>query len=233
MTAPVLHGYPVSNWFNCARAAMIELGLGSDYVVTRAAQDAGFLADSAMGKIPWLETGKGGLAETIAILEYLEDIAGPSLLPNEAFERARVRQVFNIVQLYIEVPMRSLYPCVFMGGEAETDTIDAAFTMTDRAMRALEALCVGDTFLLGGELTYADLAAFYVFELAERVCFHFGRESLLSGRPFFDRWASAMRKRESTAIVLADFAPAFAEYRAAKGSAFDEDAYSIQGNAHA
>lgn len=228
MDDPVLHGYPVSNWFNCARAAMIELGLGGAYVATRSASDDGFLANSAMGKIPWLDTGRGGLAETVAILEYLEETAGPLLMPTDVFERARVRQVFNILQLYVELPMRSLYPAVFMGGAVERAAVDSAFAVTDRAMRALDELCVCDPFLLGKALTLADLAAFYVFELADRVWFHLGGDGLLTRRPDFGRWIQAMQDRESTATVLADFAPAFAEYRAAKGAAFDEKAYLIQ-----
>lgn len=229
----VLHGYPVSNWFNCARAAMIELGLGSDFTVTRAASDDGFLANSAMGKIPWLETGRGGLAETVAILEYLEETAGPLLMPTDAFERARVRQVFNIVQVYVELPMRSLYPAVFMGEQVGPDAAGAAFAMTERAMRALDQLCACDPFLCGNTLTIADLAAFYVFELADRVCFHFRRDGLLSRSIAFKRWRQVMQGRESTMIVLADFAPAFAQYRAAKGAAFDEEAYQTQRKADA
>jgi len=233
MTAPVLHGYPVSNWFNCARAAMIELGLGADYVATRAAGDDGFLANSAMGKIPWLDTGRGGLAETVAILEYLEETFGPLLLPDDVFERARVRQLFNIVQLYIELPMRALYPAVFMGEAVDPDAATAAFAMTDRAMRALDRLCLCEPFLTGSALTMADLAAFHVFELANRVCCHLGRDGLLDSQPGFGRWLHAMQGRESTMIVLADFAPAFAEYRAARGAAFDEEAYQAQRKVHA
>lgn len=226
---PVLHGYPVSNWFNCARAAMIEKGLGSGYAVCRAASNPEFLASSAMGKIPWLETGRGGIAETVAIIEYIEETAdGPRLMPADAFERARVRQIFNIVQVYIELPMRSLYPAVFMGGDADHATANEVFMMTERAMRALEELCTCDPFLRGETLTLADLAAFYVFELADRVCFHLRGDGLLDEHPRFRRWEQTMRNRESTAIVLADFAPAFAEYRAAKGARFDEDAYLIR-----
>jgi len=223
---PVLHGYPVSNWFNCTRAAMIEKGLGAEFVDCRASSDPGFLANSAMGKIPWLETGRGGIAETVAIMEYLEETAaGPRLMPSDSFERARVRQVFNIVQVYVELPMRSLYPAVFMGETPDKAVAEATFGMTSRAMRALDELCSGEPFLRGTALTLADLAAFYTFELADRVCFHLRGDRLLDGRSSFQRWDQAMRDRTSTKIVLADFASAFAEYRTAKGASFDEDAY--------
>src|SRR3546814_8444654 len=48
-----LHGYPVSQYFNAARAALIEKGTDFQVIPTRAAQDDAFLAHSAMGKIPY------------------------------------------------------------------------------------------------------------------------------------------------------------------------------------
>src|SRR3546814_11435296 len=66
-----LHGYPVSQYFNAARAALIEKGTDFQVIPTRAAQDDAFLAPSAMGKIPYLVTPHGSIAETVAILEYI------------------------------------------------------------------------------------------------------------------------------------------------------------------
>src|SRR3546814_18343819 len=75
-----LHGYAVSNYCNAAQAALLEKGARFEVVTTRAAKDEAFLAHSPMGKIPYLETPDGCLAETVAILEYLEDaIDGPAL----------------------------------------------------------------------------------------------------------------------------------------------------------
>ena len=219
----VLHGYPVSNYFNVARAALMEKGADFAVVPTRAAQEDAFLARSAMGKIPYLETPHGCIAETVAILEYVEDtVPGVPLYPASAFERARARQVINIVQLYVEAPLRSLYPGVFMGGANAPDAIAAVRPVVDRAMRALGHLVTPAPFLMGGELTHADLFAFYHFDLGERVMqFTYGT-SLIDAVPGLRDWRATLAARPSTRAVLADFHPAFAAYIRDKGAAWRE-----------
>jgi len=205
---------------------MIEKGFGGDFAPSRMARDPAFLANSAMGKIPWLETPEGGLAESVAIFEYLEEIAPDKpLLPASPFERAKVRQIVNVVQLYIEAPMRDLYPAVFMGGDRDEAAIVSSLEMVDRAFVALDQLCTFAPFARGEGLSVADFALFYTLELGERVSRHIEGRSLFEGRPRLAAWDAMIRARESTAIVLADFAAAFADYRTEKNAAWDEAAY--------
>lgn len=218
-----LHGYPVSNYFNAARAALIEKGAAFTVVPTRAAQDDAFLAQSAMGKIPYLRTDEGCIAETVAILEYIEEaVPGVPLYPSDAFERARARQVINIVQVYVEAPLRSLFPGVFMGGVNAPETIAAVRPVVDRAMRALDNLVRPAPFLLGAQLTHADLFAFYSFDVGERVMqFSYGA-SLLDSIADLRDWYAMMATRSSSRTVLADFTPAFAAYLRDKAAAWHE-----------
>jgi glutathione S-transferase len=218
-----LHGYPVSNYFNAARAVLIEKGADFTVVPTRAAQDDAFLAASPMGKIPYLRTPHGCIAETVAILEYVEEtVPRVPLYPADPFERARARQIINIVQLYVEAPLRSLYAGVFMGGINAPETIAAVRPVVDRAMRALAHLITPTPFLLGRQLTHADLFAFYHFDLGERVVqFTYGA-SLLDAVEGLRDWHETMVARPSTRTVLADFHPAFAAYLRDKGAAWHE-----------
>lgn len=219
----VLHGYPVSNYFNTVRAALIEKGADFIVVPTRASQDEAFLAQSAMGKIPYLHTPDGCIAETVAILEYIEEtVAGVPLYPANAFERAHARQVINIVQLYVEAPLRSLFPGVFMGGENKPETVAAVRLIVDRAMRALGHLVTPAPFLMGGQLTHADLFAFYTFDVGERVVqFSYGA-SLLDSLPGLRDWYATMAMRPSSRAVLADFTSAFAAYLQDKAAVWRE-----------
>lgn len=218
-----LHGYPVSNYFNAARAALIEKGADFTVVPTRASQDEAFLASSAMGKIPYLRTAEGCIAETIAILEYVEEtVAGPPLYPAGAFDRARARQVINVVQVYVEAPLRSLFPGVFMGGANPPETIATARTTLERGLRALSHLVSPAPFLLGARLTHADLFAFYTFDVGDRVSrFTWGR-SLIDEVDGLRPWFDVMAARASTRTVLADFYPAFAAYLHDKAAAWQE-----------
>jgi glutathione S-transferase len=222
-----LHGYPVSNYFNIVRAALLEKRIPCEIVPSRAGQDPEVLAKSAMGKIPVLETAEGWLAETIAILEYLEDVfPEPNLYPPDAFSRARARQVINVVQMYVEAPARSLYPGVFMGGANDPATVTSAKQTLERAARALVRLVAPAPYLLGDRLTYTDLFAYYSLDLADRVTRTTYGESFVDQVGLGD-WARLMSGRGSTRSVVADFKVAFPAYLIEKGAAYRGDARVI------
>jgi len=74
-----LHGMPLSNYFNMAKHAVLAKGIACEFVNTRPSQEADYLAKSPMGKIPLLETERGFLTETDAILDYLDEaFPGPA-----------------------------------------------------------------------------------------------------------------------------------------------------------
>lgn len=218
-----LHGYAVSNYFNTVHAALIEKGVDFNIESTRASHAESFLTMSAMGKIPFLRTPKGYIAETIAILEYLEDtVSGRRLYPDDAFARAKARQIINIVQMYVEAPLRSLFPGVFMGGANTQPTISAAREMVDRAMRALGRLSSPSPFLTGEDLTYVDLFAFYTFDVGDRVTRFTWDFSLFDQMEGLRGWYETMACRASSRVVLAQFSPAFAAYLQDKSAAWRE-----------
>ncbi|MCW1432321.1 glutathione S-transferase family protein [Novosphingobium sp. JCM 18896] len=215
-----LHGYPVSNYVNVVRAALIEKGLEYTLSVRGAAQDEAFLSLNPMGKIPVLETEEGALAETVAILEYLDDrYPARALRPTGAFAAARARQIVNLVQVYVEVPTRSLFPGVFMGGENSPPVVVAARATLDRASAALVRLARPAPFLLGEHMTNADLFAFYSLDISDRLGrFVWGRSMIAECG--LEAWSAAMRDRSSTKVVLADFEADFARYLNDKGAIY-------------
>jgi glutathione S-transferase len=63
-----------------------------------------------MGKVPCLETEHGSLTETNVIIDYLDDLGeGPSFYPTDAFKRAKVKELMQCIELYIELPARRVY----------------------------------------------------------------------------------------------------------------------------
>jgi glutathione S-transferase len=215
-----LHGYAVSNFFNIAHAALLETASDFDIVITRASQDEQFLAVSPMGKIPVLQTPHGWIAETVAILGYIEDCqSGPTLHAPDAFARARERQLINLVQLYVEMPVRSLFPGVFMGGSNSPAVIEAARLTLDRAIAAIRRLVNPRPFLVGEQLSYADLFAFYCLDIAERVCgFVYGRSIL--AELGLQAWAQQIAARASTRLVLGNFEAVLSVYLVEKNAAY-------------
>jgi glutathione S-transferase len=219
-----LHGYAVSNYFNIARAALLEKRAAFEVVSVRASREREFLSISPMGKIPVLETPQGWLAETIAILEYLEDtIDAPALYPADAFLRARGRQVINIVQMYIEAPSRALYPGVFFGGSNNSAIVDTAQETLSRATAALDRLVQPHPFLLGAMLSYADLFAYYCLDIADRVASFVYDRPIRADLAAWHGWWEHMANRASTRIVMADFRPAFARYLINRRAAYTVD----------
>ena len=69
-----LHGAPLSNYYNMVKTALLEKGLEYEAVMAPPSQEEEFLAKSSMGKIPCLETDNGFVAESLAIIEYLDEI---------------------------------------------------------------------------------------------------------------------------------------------------------------
>lgn len=219
-----LHGYPVSNYFNVARAALLEKGLPHEIVIARAGQDEAFLTKNPMGKIPVLESPDGWIGETVAILEYVEDrFPDVPLRPAALGPRAQGRQIINIVQMYVEATSRTLFPGVFGGAENAPQAVAAARIMLDRSTAALRRLMAPDPFLFGRTPSTPDLFAFYNLDIADRVTrFVYGR-SIHEEIGVVD-WHERMLGRTSSHIVLADFKRYFAKYLIDHGASYRADA---------
>ncbi|MEA3151619.1 MAG: glutathione S-transferase [Gammaproteobacteria bacterium] len=217
-----LHGHPVSTYFNIARAALIEKGVNFEVVMSRARQDPEFLNLSPMGKIPVLETPHGWIAETIAILEYLEEtLPAPALYPPDPLLRARGRQIINIVQMYVDAQVRNLYPGVFFGRSNDEATVAATRVTLDRATQALSILMKPAPFALGRDISHADVFAFYCLDIADRVTRFVYARSLLKEIGTLTEWSQMMAARASAHAVFADFYPAFVAYLAGHEARYD------------
>lgn len=87
-----------SPWAMAVFVGLREKGLPFDMEVLDLAageqRAAGFARQSLTQRVPTLVDGDFSLAESTAILEYLDDTqAGPDLLPREPRQRARARQL--------------------------------------------------------------------------------------------------------------------------------------------
>lgn len=217
----VLHGYAVSNYFNTARAALLEKAAAFNIVRVRASRDDAFLACSPLGKIPYLQTPAGCFSETVPMLEYIEEtVDGPALLPAVPFARARVRQLLNVLQLYLDMPMRRLYPGTVMGSEHKPGAVDAVAAQLEVTLEALRRLCVFDPYLLGTQLTHADLLALYCIDVGDRVTRQVYGWSLIERIDGLRAWTQRMLVRDSTRVVAAEFLDTFRAYLNDKHAAY-------------
>lgn len=165
-----LHGFAVSNYFNMVRIALETKGIPYEVVQRFPSQDEDWLSLSPIGKVPCLETPEGTLAETIVILEYLDDsFPDKPLIPGTPFEKGLTRQLMQMIKLYIELPARRLYPGVFFGGKNSDAVVEEVKPVLEKGVRALNVLGRFDPYLMGAEPTAADFMLMYSLDLATAV----------------------------------------------------------------
>jgi glutathione S-transferase len=148
------------------RLVLKELGLAYELVeldITKGAtRTAEFMAKNPNGRIPLLEVpGKGPLAESHAIIEYLAE--GSRLVPSEPFERARMRQWMCFEQYNLEPNigtarfwLHSLHKTPGSLGEALKDR----HAKGRDALRVLETGLAGRRFLVADRYSLADIALY-------------------------------------------------------------------------
>jgi len=159
-----LHGFPISNYYNMVKMALLEKGMNFEEVLAKPSQESAYLSMSPMGKVPCLETEQGYLTETCVILEYLEDLGqGPSLFPQDPFQRARVREIIHYLEIYIELPARELYGDAFFSQPANDATKERVRKKLDRGLQALAQVTHDSSYFSAEQLSYADI--FYYFTM--------------------------------------------------------------------
>ena len=162
-----LHGFAFSNYYNIVKHVLMHKQLPFEEDLNFGGTEE-YLKISPVGKIPSMTTEDGRhLSETTACCDYLEE-AYPdhALYPADAFDRARVRQVMKISELYLELPCRRLLRYVFSNTEAPEAVQEEVNEVLQRGIDAMNALCVFDPYVLGSELTMADIYLRYVLKVA-------------------------------------------------------------------
>jgi glutathione S-transferase len=203
-----LYGAPGSNYYNMVKTALLEKRIAFDAVTAPPSQDAAYLAKSPMGKIPSIETDDGFLAETHAILDYLEDMhPKPALLPADPFARAKVRELVQSLELYIELVARRGFGAL-RGTELPADVKDGIKKDLVKGAAALTRLVKFKPWIAGEQFTYADLFGYWTFTLAILSAKANADIDLLAQIPGAQAWYERVAARDSVKTALADQAAA-------------------------
>ncbi|MEM9010920.1 MAG: maleylacetoacetate isomerase [Pseudomonadota bacterium] len=164
----VLHNYFRSSTSFRVRAALNLKGLAYDYVAyplrEGAQRSPAYLALNPEGLVPTLVTEEGPLAQSLAIVEWLDEThPEPPLLPADAWGRARVRALADAIALDIH-PLNNLRVLQALGsrfGADEAARADWFRHWVAEGFAALEARLAGDaatgTFCHGEAPGLADL----------------------------------------------------------------------------
>jgi glutathione S-transferase len=199
-----LHGFPLSNYYNMVKAGLIEKGLDFEEVPAPPSQEPDFLAKSPMGKVPCLEVDGQYLTESIPILEYLEEIsADKSFLPGSAFERAKIRELAQSIELNIELVARRGIAAAF-GREVSDDVKKGMKRDLPKGCAALNRLTRFSPWIAGEEFTYADLVGYFSILLANRLSTMNIEVDLFELIPGSTDWFAKVGDLDSVKQVLAD-----------------------------
>jgi glutathione S-transferase len=160
-----LYGFPVSNYFNMVKLALLEKGLAFEEVAARPSQEGEFKAKSPMGKVPCIEVAGGFISETGVILDYLEE-QQPGHLPQSAFARAKARELMRVLELYIELPGRRHFGHVFFGGPKSDAAVEEVRPTVEKGLVALQQLMGKGEWLCGDQFSLVDIYAYYTLGYA-------------------------------------------------------------------
>ena len=215
----VLCGFPVSNYYNKVKLALLEKGVPfTEERVLTGRTDEATLAATPLGKIPFIRTEHGTLCESQAILDYLEAAyPQPPLLPADPFEAAKVKELVTFIDLHLELVARELYGKAFFGGTLSDADAARVRTRLERNITAFRRLAKFAPFVAGDTFTQADCAAWPSLSLVSLATRSIYAEDLLvAGGVDWKPYNAMIAERPSGRQISADRKAAQAALQEAK-----------------
>ena len=203
-----LCGFPVSNYYNKVKLALLEKGVPfAEEVVLTKSTDEAVINASPLGKIPFIRTEHGALSESQAILDYIEAVwPQPALLPTDAFAAAKVRELTTYIDWHLEMTARQLYGAAFFGAEPlSAANLARIRKQLETHIAAFKKLAKFSPYVAGDSFTQADCAAFASLpQIGVATKAALGEDLLLAGGVDYKSYFTFIRERPSAQKVLAD-----------------------------
>jgi glutathione S-transferase len=202
-----MYNLMLSNFASKSRIAVYEKGLNVEFVDPPGGlSSAEYKKVSPLGKVPALVLDNGQLvAESEIINEYLEDkYPEKPLLPKDPEGRARVRSFTRHHDLYLEPPMRALFPKLF-GQQLDDKFIQEKLADINTRLDQLEAmLAPNGPWATGDMFTLADAALTPTMFFMSNFLPQFGVKGPFEGRPKLKAWWDRVQERPSAKKVLGE-----------------------------
>jgi glutathione S-transferase len=156
-----LYGFRLSNYFNKVKFVLLEHGIPFEEVRANFGQDDATLALSPLGKVPYIETDAGPLAESQVIIEYLAS-AYPEkgIFSADPFTAAKERELAVFIDLHLELVARDLYKQAFFGGTVTDYTKVRAEKLLRRHIAGFARIAKFEPYVAGPAFSIADVGAF-------------------------------------------------------------------------
>ena len=197
-----LCGFAGSNYYNKVKLALLEKGVPFEEELAWLGQtDA---AASPLGKVPYAITEDGPLSESTILLEYLEDrYPEHPLLPANAYQAAKVRELVRYIELHLELTARNLYPEAFFGGTVSEGLKAKLRPQLEKYIAGFGQLAKFSPYVAGDTFALADCAAAVHLPLVSSCTKIIYGEDLLAGLPVKD-YLKRLGERPTVQKVNAD-----------------------------
>ncbi|KVF77002.1 glutathione S-transferase [Burkholderia sp. FL-7-2-10-S1-D7] len=202
-----LCGIPLSNYYNKVKFVLLEHDIPfEESACSLPISDPALLADSPLGKIPFLRTEEGALFESQVIIEYLAArYPDKAIFPAGPFAAAKVRELVETLELYLEWTTREVYTEAFFGGKVSDGTKAHVERRLPRSIDAFKRMTQFSPYVLGDTFSLADIAATIhlpVIGMATKAIF--GRDFLLDAGIDWKAHAKLVGERPAAQRVAAD-----------------------------
>jgi len=202
--AITLCGFASSNYFNKVKLALLEKQVPFAEELVMPSQDRDFLDASPRGKVPFIRVGESRLCESQAIVEYLEDaFPAIALYPADPLERARCRELLQLLELHVELVARRLYAAALFGLPWQEGLKDQVAAELKPGIAALKRRVRFAPFIAGDRFTLADVAAVFHLPLAALAIKASYGEDRLADIPGIPEYLAMMHARPHVAEVEA------------------------------
>lgn len=208
----ILYGLPVSTYTAKVRVALRWRGLDFEEREPQGGYRSPSWAQRVpMGTIPAIEHDGFFLAESEAILEYLEEVfPGRSLLPESPQARARARSLARLHDLHVEPRVRALFPLIKDSAQ-RTRLPELRVALEDRLQRLARAVEPAP-FMAGDQPSLADCGFAVTLPLAQRLLQAMGQPLALPAR--LGPWEQAMAADQAVQAALAPWRAATEDWLA-------------------
>jgi glutathione S-transferase len=213
-----LYGFDVSNYHNMIKLVMALKGIEYETVTTYPNQTSDYLAICATGKVPALATDDGVLVETNVIIEYLEELSPATpLIYGSAYERAKIRELMKMVELYIELPSRRCLSEAFWGVPVHEQTKKEVKRALLNGIQSLSRAASFSPYLAGDKMSAADIVFLYSAGVASVIAKKLFDIDLLAQAPGAKELMAKLQAMPEVRVIAKDQAaaqPAFNDYLA-------------------
>jgi|SRR5262249_21531362 len=207
-----LYNMNLSNFATKSRIAIYDKGLNIEMapIPGNDLKSPEYQKVNFLGKTPALDADGTIIPESEVINEYLEDkFPTPPLLPKSPEARAHVRGFTRFHDLYLEPPLRALFPQMNPKTRDEK-VVNEKLTDLNQRLDQLEKMLADSGFASGPDFTLADCALAPTMFFTVNLLGMFGAKPPLEGRPKLAAWWGHVQTRPSVKKAIGEMAEAMA-----------------------